>query len=57
MLCVLKEMYKKQYELDMEIASNHHISYEETKEKHLVALASSPSSTSKARILLSLVSS
>lgn len=38
MLCVLKEMYKKQYELDMEIASNHHISYEETKEKRILAL-------------------
>ena len=38
MLCVLKEMYDKQYELDQEIASNHHISYEETKDKRLLAL-------------------
>ena len=38
MLCVLKEMYEKQYELDNEIASNHHISYEETKDKRLLAL-------------------
>ena len=38
MLCVLKEMYAKQLELDMEIASNHHISYEETKEKRILAL-------------------
>ena len=38
MLCVLKEMYEKQLELDNEIASNHHISYEETKDKRLLAL-------------------
>ena len=38
MLCVLKEMYDKQYELDTEIASNHHITYEETKDKRLLAL-------------------
>ena len=38
MLCVLKEMYDKQYELDAEIASNHHITYEETKDKRLLAL-------------------
>ena len=38
MLCVLKEMYQKQFELDQEIASNHHISYEETKDKRLLAL-------------------
>lgn len=38
MLCVLDKMYEKQYELDQEIASNHHISYEETKEKRLLAL-------------------
>ena len=38
MLCVLKEMYQKQLELDQEIASNHHISYEETKDKRLLAL-------------------
>ena len=38
MLCVLKEMYQKQYELDLEIANNHHISYEETKEKRILAL-------------------
>ena len=38
MLCVLKEMYQKQLELDNEIASNHHISYEETKDKRLLAL-------------------
>ena len=31
-------MYEKQYELDQEIASNHHISYEETREKRLLAL-------------------
>lgn len=38
MLCVLKEMYQKQLELDQEIASNHHISYQETKEKRILAL-------------------
>ena len=38
MLCVLKEMYEKQLELDNEIANNHHISYEETKDKRLLAL-------------------
>ena len=38
MLCELKEMYKKQYELDLEIAKNHKISYEETKDKRLLAL-------------------
>ena len=38
MLCVLKEMYQKQFELDQEIASNHHISYKETKDKRLLAL-------------------
>ena len=38
MLCELKEMYQKQYELDLEIANNHHITYEETKEKRLLAL-------------------
>lgn len=38
MLCVLKEMYAKQYELDMEIAKNHQASYEETKEKRILAL-------------------
>ena len=38
MLCELKEMYQKQYELDLEIAQNHHISYEETKDKRLLAL-------------------
>ena len=38
MLCLLKEMYEKQLELDNEIASNHHISYEETKDKRLLAL-------------------
>lgn len=38
MLCLLKEMYQKQLELDNEIASNHHISYEETKDKRLLAL-------------------
>ena len=31
-------MYDKQYELDAEIASNHHITYEETKDKRLLAL-------------------
>ena len=38
MLCVLKEMYDKQLELDLEIAKNHQISYEETKDKRLLAL-------------------
>ena len=38
MLCLLKEMYQKQLELDNEIAKNHHISYEETKDKRLLAL-------------------
>ena len=38
MLCVLKEMYQKQLELDNEIASNHHITYQETKEKRILAL-------------------
>ena len=38
MLCVLKEMYDKQFELDQEIASNHNITYEETKDKRLLAL-------------------
>lgn len=38
MLCVLKEMYQKQLELDNEIANNHHINYEETKEKRILAL-------------------
>lgn len=38
MLCVLNEMYEKQFELDQEIASNHGITYEETKDKRLLAL-------------------
>ena len=38
MICVLKEMYQKQLELDTEIANNHNISYEETKDKRLLAL-------------------
>ena len=38
MICVLKKMYEKQLELDNEIANNHHISYEETKDKRLLAL-------------------
>ena len=38
MICVLKEMYQKQLELDNEIAKNHNISYEETKDKRLLAL-------------------
>ena len=38
MICVLKEMYQKQLELDTEIAKNHNISYEETKDKRLLAL-------------------
>ena len=38
MICELKEMYQKQFELDQEIANNHHISYEETKDKRLLAL-------------------
>ena len=38
MLCVLKEMYDKQLELDLEIAKNHKISYEDTKDKRLLAL-------------------
>lgn len=38
MLCDLKKMYQKQYELDLEIANNHHITYEETKDKRLLAL-------------------
>ena len=31
-------MYEKQFELDNEIASNHNITYEETKDKRLLAL-------------------
>ena len=38
MLCVLKEMYQKQLELDEEIAKNHNISYENTKDKRILAL-------------------
>ena len=38
MLCDLQKMYQKQYELDLEIANNHHITYEETKDKRLLAL-------------------
>ena len=38
MLCVLDKMYEKQLELDQEIASNHNISYEATKDKRLLAL-------------------
>ncbi len=38
MLCILKEMYQKQLELDQEIASNHNISYEQTKDQRILAL-------------------
>ena len=38
MICVLTDLYKKQKELDLEIANNHHVTYEETKEKRLLAL-------------------
>ncbi len=38
MRCLLTEMYEKQYELDMEIAENHHISYDETKKQRVLAL-------------------
>ena len=38
MFCDLQKMYQKQYELDLEIANNHHITYEETKDKRLLAL-------------------
>ena len=35
MICVLKNMYLKQLELDTENAKNHNISYEETKDKRI----------------------
>ena len=38
MICVLTDLYKKQKELDLEIANNHHVTYEETKDKRLLAL-------------------
>lgn len=38
MLCDLKDLYLKQEELDLEIAKNHHISYEDTRNKRIVAL-------------------
>ena len=38
MLCHLKELYLKQAELDLEIAHNHNINYEVTRNKRIVAL-------------------
>lgn len=38
MLCDLKDLYQCQKELDLEIANNHHINYESTRHKRIVAL-------------------
>ena len=38
MLCELTDLYKKQAELDLEIASNHHVTYESTRNKRTLAL-------------------
>lgn len=38
MLCDLRDMYSKQAELDLEIANNHHINYENTRNKRVLAL-------------------
>ena len=38
MICDLKDLYIKQEELDLEIANNHHITYENTRNKRILAL-------------------
>ena len=38
MLCELTDLYKKQKELDLEIAKNHEITYESTRNKRTLAL-------------------
>lgn len=38
MHCDLKDLYRKQLELDLEIANNHHINYEVTRHKRILAL-------------------
>lgn len=38
MVCDLKDLYLKQKELDLEIAQNHHINYEVTRNKRILAL-------------------
>ena len=38
MRCDLSDLYEKQKELDLEIANNHHISYETTHNKRILAL-------------------
>ena len=38
MLCDLRDMYSKQAELDLEIAKNHNINYENTRNKRVLAL-------------------
>lgn len=38
MICDLTDLYQKQKELDLEIASNHHISYSSTRNKRILAL-------------------
>lgn len=38
MICVLTDLYKKQKELDLEIASNHNVTYASTRNKRTLAL-------------------
>ena len=38
MICDLTDLYIKQKELDLEIANNHHITYENTRNKRILAL-------------------
>lgn len=38
MICDLSDLYLKQKELDLEIAANHHINYEVTRNKRILAL-------------------
>ena len=38
MICDLLDLFEKQKELDLEIANNHHISYESTRNKRILAL-------------------
>ena len=38
MLCQLSDLYKKQKELDLEIANNHNITYQSTRNKRTLAL-------------------
>lgn len=38
MICDLKDLYIKQKELDLEIANNHHINYQNTRNKRILAL-------------------